>query len=385
MRHLRTHALDLLVALAGLVAAVEVLLSDETTEPSTPLEFAAPAVALVAWTLLLRRRFPFGAPAAFWLLGGALSFVDGDLIVLPVSVYLAGLVAAFLLGSLTDAMRGERGLVIVIAAAVAIVYNDDSSDAAALILTPGVFGLAWLGGYAFRERGVQAAAAEERAVQAERERETAARIAAAEERTRIARELHDVVGHAMSVMVLQVGALRHKLPELPEEDRGALEEIERTGRTALTEVRRLLGAMRDRGDEVELEPQPGLENLAPLVESVRSAGLPVSVQIEGEPAALPRALDLSAYRIVQEALTNVLKHAGASRADVVIRHRPDALEVEVRDDGRGPAGEAGAAGHGLVGIRERVRLYDGEMSAGAAANGGGFVVTASLRLKGQGR
>ena len=144
-------------------------------------------------------------------------------------------------------------------------------------------------GSAFRERDVQATAAEERADQAEREREAAARIAVAEERARIARELHDIVAHALSVMVLQVGAVRHKLPEASSEDREALEDVERAGRTALAEMRRLLGAMRERDAGAELEPQPGLDNLEPLVERVRSAGLPVRLQVEGEPLPLARA------------------------------------------------------------------------------------------------
>jgi signal transduction histidine kinase len=143
-------------------------------------------------------------------------------------------------------------------------------------------------------------------------------------------------------------------------------------------MRRLLGAMRERGGAAELEPQPGLDNLDALLQGVRSAGLPVRLDVEGDPVPLPRALDLSAYRIVQEALTNALKHSHASHAEVVVRHGTDALQLEVRDDGRGSAGGDGL-GHGLVGIRERVKLYGGEMSAGPE-NGGGFVLRASLRL-----
>lgn len=380
----RRHGFDLLIALGAIAAALEVALrNDPADEPTTAVWFAAPAVAVAILTLLARRRFPFAAPASFWLLCAALSFVDGRLIVFPVTIYLVGLAAAYLLGSLGDVVRGREGLLIVVASAAIIVYNLPGRTGGDLILIPSVFALGWLGGFAFRERDVQAAAAEERAVQAERERESAARLAVAEERARIARELHDIVAHALSVMVLQIGAIRHKLPELPDEDREALEDVERAGRTALAEMRRLLGAMRERGGEAELEPQPGLDNLEPLVESVRSAGLPVRLHVEGEPLALPRALDLSAYRIVQEALTNVLKHAGASYAEVVVRHRTDALQLEIRDDGRGPANGDGL-GNGLVGIRERVKLYDGEMTVGAA-NGGGFILTASLRLTGQGR
>jgi signal transduction histidine kinase len=375
----RRHGFDLLIALGAVAAALEVALrNDPDNEPTSSTWFAAPAVALVILTLLGRRRFPFGSPASFWLLGAGISFVDGRLIAFPVTVYLVGLAAAYLLGSLPDANRSREGLLVVVGSAAIIVYNLPDRSTGDLILIPAVFALGWLGGFAFRERDVQATEAEERAEQAEREREAAARLAVAEERARIARELHDIVAHALSVMVLQVGAVRHKLPELPDEDREALEDVERTGRTALAEMRRLLGAMRDRGDGAELEPQPGLENLNALVARVRSAGLPVRLDVEGEPVPLPRALDLSAYRIVQEGLTNVLKHAGASHAEVVVRHGREALEVEVRDDGHGPA-RSDALGHGLVGIRERVKLYGGEMTAGPA-NGGGFVLSASLRL-----
>jgi signal transduction histidine kinase len=375
----RKHGVDLLIVLGAVAAALEVVLRDDPAdEPTSAVWFAAPAVALVILTLLARRRFPFAAPVSFWLLCAALSFVDGRLIGFPVTVYLAGLAAAYLLGSLEDSVQGRRGLVVVVASAAIIVFNIPGETGLDVILIPAVFALGWLGGFAFRTRDVQAAAAEERAMQAERERETAARLAVAEERARIARELHDIVAHALSVMVLQVGAVRHKLPDTLGEDREALEDVERTGRTALTEMRRLLGAMRERGRGAELEPQPGLDNLGALVERVRSAGLPVRLKVEGEPLALPRALDLSAYRIVQEGLTNVLKHADASHAEVRVRHRADALQLEVRDDGRGPAGGDGL-GHGLVGIRERVKLYGGEMTAGPA-NGGGFVLSASLRL-----
>jgi signal transduction histidine kinase len=376
----RRYGVDLLIVLGAVTAMLEVTLrSDSENEPTTSTWFAAPAAAIVILTLLGRRRFPFGSPASFWLLAAAISFVDGRLIPFPVAVYLFGLAAAYLLGSLPDAVRGREGLLVVVGSAAIIIYNLPDHGTGDLILIPGVFGLGWLGGFAFRERDVQATEAEERALHAEREREAAARLAAAEERARITRELHDIVGHAVSVMVLQVGAVRHKLPDTLGEDKEALADVERTGRTALTEVRRLLGAMRDRGSEAELEPQPGLENLSALVRRVRSAGLPVRLDVEGEPLPLPRALDLSAYRIVQEALTNVLKHADASHAEVVVRHGPDALQLEVRDDGRGPTSGDGL-GHGLVGIRERVKLYGGEMSAGPA-NGGGFVLSASLRLK----
>ncbi len=276
----------MLIVLGAVAAALEVALrEDPDNELTSPTWFAAPAVAVVILVLLGRRRFPFAAPASLWLLAPVISFIDGGLIVFPLTVYLAGLAAGFLLGSLRDAARARQGLLIVVAGAAIVAYNDPSRNAAELIFIPAVFALAWLAGFAFRERDVQATVAEERAVQAERERETAARIAVAEERARIARELHDIVAHALSVMVLQVGAIRHRLPESSDEDREALEDVERAGRTALAEMRRLLGAMRERDGGAELEPQPGLDKLEPLVERVRSAGLPVRLHVEGEPAA----------------------------------------------------------------------------------------------------
>src|SRR5206468_2734441 len=210
----------------------------------------------------------------------------------------------------------------------------------------------------------------------ERERDAAARIAVAEERARIARELHDIVAHAVSVMVLQVGAVRHKLPDALAEDRDALTGVEQAGRTALTEMRRLLAAMRPDGDEAELTPQPGLDGLDSLLEEIGRAGLPVRLHVDGEPFPLPRAVDLSAYRIVQEGLTNALKHARATKADVTLRYEPDGVQLEVRDDGIGSTTSDGL-GHGLVGIRERVKIYGGEMSAGSA-NGSRFVLSTRL-------
>jgi signal transduction histidine kinase len=207
-------------------------------------------------------------------------------------------------------------------------------------------------------------------------------VAVAEERARIARELHDIVAHAVSVMVLQVGAVRHKLPDALAEDRDALRGVERAGRAALAEMRRLLAAMRREGDEAELLPQPGLDGLDSLLDEIGRAGLPVALHVHGEPVPLPRGIDLSAYRIVQEGLTNALKHASASDADVTFRYRPDELEIEVRDNGQGTATSDGL-GHGLVGVHERVKIYGGEMTAGQA-NGGGFVLSTRLPLDGEG-
>ena len=185
-------------------------------------------------------------------------------------------------------------------------------------------------------------------------------------------------------MVLQVGAVRHKLPDTLAEDRDALSSVEQAGRTALAEMRRLLAAMRRDEDDVDLVPQPGLDALGSLLDEIGRAGLPVRLHVDGEPFPLPAAIDLSAYRIVQEGLTNALKHARASHADVTVCYGSDSLRTEVRDNGVGAAASDGLGtshGHGLVGIRERVKIYGGEMTAGTA-NGGGFVLSTRLPLSG---
>jgi signal transduction histidine kinase len=184
-------------------------------------------------------------------------------------------------------------------------------------------------------------------------------------------------------MVLQVGAVRHNLPAELEDDEHALRDVEQAGRSALAEMRRLLGAMRSDGDDVDLAPQPGLGSLDALLEQIDRAGLAVELHVDGEPFPLPRAIDLSAYRIVQEGLTNAVKHARASRVDVKVSYAPDAVQLEVRDDGAGVA-DGGDPGFGLVGIRERVKIYGGEMSAGRSPDGG-FVLTTRLPITGDPR
>jgi signal transduction histidine kinase len=376
----RAHGVDALIVLTAIASAVDLVLrTDSPDAPSTTLWFCAPAVALMVLVLLGRRRFAFGAPASLWIAAAALSFVDGRLIVFPTGVFVAGFAAAFLLGNLRDPFQARTGLAIVLGAASTVVFNDPSDAPGDFVFIPAIFGIGWLAGFAMRERGERAAAAEERATVAEREREAAARIAVAEERTRIARELHDIVAHAVSVMVLQVGAVRHKLPESTDGNREALEGVEQAGRTALAEMRQLLGAMRSSGDDVELAPQPGLVNLARLVEQVEHAGLSVSLLIEGDPVPVRPVLDVSAYRILQEGLTNVLKHGHASEANVLVRYSPDEIQLEIRDDGVG-ATSGNGHGHGLVGIRERVKIFGGDMTAGPSA-GGGFVLSTRLPLQ----
>ena len=205
-----------------------------------------------------------------------------------------------------------------------------------------------------------------------------ARQAVAEERLRIARELHDVVAHRMSVIAVQSAVGGHVIDQSPDEARKALAAIEQTSRDTLAEMRRLLGVLRSDGDgPADLMPAPGLGVLDALADHMREAGIEVEVRVEGRSRAVPAGLDLSAYRIVQEALTNVVKHSGATSARVVVGYRPDGVTVEVTNDGTAPAG--GAPGHGLTGMRERVALFGGELEAGPVGSGG-FRVAARLPL-----
>ncbi len=380
----RTYWVDGLIALLAIAGMLELVVArDSESDPPTDLWVSMLLLAVLVAPIFARRRFPFGGPLAYWVLAPAITFYDGELIPFIGSLGVVGLATAFMLGNLRNGLKAGIGLAVVTVGIVTVVYNiPGTTTTSNFVFISLRFVVAWLAGYALRERAEQAEAAEARAIQAERDRETAARIAVAEERARIARELHDIVAHAVSVMVLQVGAVRHKLPDSLAEDREALTGVERAGRTALTEMRRLLSAMRHDGEEAELGPQPGLDGLDALLDEVGRAGLPVELHVDGQPFPLPRGVDLSAYRIVQEGLTNALKHARASDADVIVRYRPDELEIEVRDNGQGYATSDGQ-GHGLVGVRERVKIYGGEMSAGTSDEGG-FVLSTRLPVGGEG-
>ena len=383
----RTYWFDLLIALLAIVAMLDVVLGRGSSgAPTTTLWFCLPALAILVLPVFARRWFPFAGPAAYWLLAAGISFVDPLLIPYPESLFLIGLAAAFLLGNLRDVRRAGLGLAIVVrrslaivfGAAATLIYNIPGHSVDQLVFIPVDFAVAWVAGLAVRARAEQAEVAESHATQAEQERDAATRVAVAEERARIARELHDIVAHAVSVMVLQVGAVRHQLPDAMAEDRDALRSVEQAGRGALAEMRRLLSVMRRDGDGLELAPQPGLDGLDSLIKEIGRAGLPVELHLDGERFPLPPGIDLSAYRIVQEGLTNALKHARASHAEVTVRYAPDEVGIEVHDDGTGATPSDGH-GHGLIGIRERVRLYGGEMTAGTT-NGGGFTLSTRLPL-----
>jgi signal transduction histidine kinase len=247
-----------------------------------------------------------------------------------------------------------------------------------------IFAAAWLLGYFAHNYRAYAARLEERTAELERAREALARRAVTEERLRLARELHDVVAHSMSVIAVQSGVGAHVAASQPEEVGKALAAIETTSRSALTELRRLLGVLRqDSEPPGSLAPVPGLADLDSLLAEVAKAGLAVQLRVEGTPSPLPAGVDLSAYRIVQEALTNVVKHAGPARAQVTIRYRDRDLTVEVTDDGRGAGAVAGdgrvGTGHGLIGMRERVAAFGGDLEVGPRP-GGGFRVAARLPL-----
>jgi signal transduction histidine kinase len=376
----RRYGFDAMIVVVALENAVAAAVAGSSGDaPRTTRWFTVPASAAIVLVLLARRRFPFAAPASVWLMGAALSFIDGRLATFNGATLAAGLAAALLLGNLPDSVEARLGLIIGLAGAAVVVENKPGHQAEEFIFIPVLVAIAWLAGFALHERSEQAEAAEGRARQAEQEREAMARVAVAEERARIARELHDIVAHSLSVMVLQAGAVRHRLAGDLAEDKSALEDVEETGRQALAEMRRLLGAMRRDDDERDLTPQPSLASVDALVEQISGAGLPVHLHVEGEPIALPTGIELSAYRIIQEGLTNALKHGRASRADVTLRYIRDALEVEVRDDGQGRATSDGA-GYGLLGIQERVKIYGGTMTA-ETAPGRGFALKTRLPLE----
>lgn len=286
---------------------------------------------------------------------------------------------AFVIAVYSAAAHRDRGPVFLVALPIAVaaaltIYLDNrpwhrdwvqiSIDVAALVGVPMLFGRIEFN----RRRRVGEAV------------ERAARDGVTEERARIARELHDVVAHSMGVMVVQAGAARLVMDKDPKEAAAAMTQIEQAGRAGLAEMRRLLGILENDDKAAPLVPQPGLEQLDELLETMRATGLPVEASVEGTPRALPTGADLTAYRVVQEALTNALKHGGQAHAHVVIRYNDDHLQVEVADDGRGPP-PAGTptTGLGLIGMRERVALFGGSLETGAGPEGG-FMVRARIPL-----
>jgi signal transduction histidine kinase len=374
------------VALAALLmAAVLGSLGEVETTSAYPNEPDALAFALdVVGTgvLVVRRK----APVLVLLATATCAYASYLLGYPDHGLPLAAVVALY-----TVASRCERRTTIVATAAVIlslpiayILADAGDLNAGTLSGNVALFGVAAVWGDRKQVRDAFHEQLELRAADQERERLESAQHAVDEERTRIARELHDVVAHSMSVIAVQSGVAAHVIDAKPDEAKRLLETISSTSRDALTEMRRLLGVLRSEGDGggSELEPAPGCDAIGALAARVREAGIPVDVVVEGEATcqAVPAGVDLSAYRIVQEALTNVLKHAGSASATVTLRYEPDAVHIEVVDDGRGAAVlDRTGAGHGLVGMRERAALYDGTLAAGPRP-GGGFRVAATLRF-----
>lgn len=359
----------LAVALAVLVV-VDVLTSGDYL--TGPRWLYVVAGLLMTVPLAWRRHAPL---AVVVVVMGALiaqSLALGDSAPSPDSELVSWLVAVYSVGAHSARRASFAGGAISLAAGLVWLGPDD------FLLPVVMFGGAWLAGRLMQGRQLYAAALEERAGVLEQERDVNARVAAAEERVRLARELHDVVGHSLSLMVVQAGAERLVLGEERPLTREALLAIEHTGREALAEMSRLLGILRTEGEQLALAPRPSLAQIEALVQTVRDAGVSADLRVEGEPATLPPGIDVSAYRILQEALTNVVKHAGPAQASIVVRYSSRAVEVEVSDDGHG-AVDGHEPGYGLAGMRERVELCGGTLAAGRG-NKGGFTVRARLPL-----
>jgi signal transduction histidine kinase len=372
----RGERLDRLVA-AGLAVLGQIELWASTAVPG-PKWVAAPLMLLLTGSVAVRRRRPLAVGLLALVTFMVLILVAGS--VTAVAVGVSWMCAVYGLAVWTETRGFLLACGVLAATSVAAQLRPEGSvsDAVFFVVVPLLAML--IARRAVRDRQLQAEALAARAEVLERDRELRAQEAVAEERARIARELHDLVAHNVSVMVIQAGAERHALGQEQVSTREALTSIEQAGRQALAEARRLLAMLRRAGDDEELEPQPSVERIDVLVEQVQRAGLPVSLEVVGERVPLPAGVDLCAYRVVQEGLTNTLKHAGPAHAEVVLRYAPESLDVEVRDDGPGVANANGdGSGHGLIGMRERVALYGGRIETGPRV-GGGFEVRAHLPL-----
>jgi len=340
---------------------------------------AAGLYLLVTLPLAWRRRTPVAVLFTVIAASACAAFVirpsQG-----PVASWIAGLVAFYSVAANCPKRRallaGGIGLAVL---AILISIGQPGT------LNPGslaILAAAWLVGFYLRQRRGQFSGLQVRAARAEHEREEQARAAVSQERGRIARELHDIVAHSVSVMVIQAQAGQRLIGDAAQAGT-AFRSIEASGREALVELRRLLAILRTADDQLAVGPQPGLGSLDSLIDQVCEAGLPVEVRIEGQQVPIPPGVDLSAYRIIQEALTNTIKHAGPAKAEVVLRYDPSTLELEITDTGTATAPGSGT-GHGLIGMRERITLLGGELITGAR-DGGGYRVRARLPLTQPGR
>jgi signal transduction histidine kinase len=372
---IRANAVEAPVLVFAAGSVVEALVSDGVRDR------AAVAVLGLCWSLpwLAWRRNPLVAPlvaTAALLVLGLIDGHDTTHLSLP---FLAALLSAVAFGHLADRRLRVAGLCALVGTAAAVDFQS-SNSAPDFLWAVLILSLAWFGGVALGARIAQTRELRKR-IEIENERLAAAvEHAASDERTRIARELHDVVAHSVSVMVVQASGARRLLQPDQEREREALLAVERTGREALTEMRRMLGLMRSEAEPAARTPQPGLQHLDRLVAQIEEAGLPVTLHVEGNRPDLPAGLDLSAYRIVQEGLTNALKHARGSQTDVLVRYGDERVELEIVDNGPGAVNGSAADGPGLVGLRERVAVYGGTLEAGPR-DGGGFVLRAELPVE----
>ena len=379
LRGVSPVAWDGLVALVLGVGGVFEVLSLERTEGPTWANLAG--VVLVSGTIAARRVRPLAAATA-WLatvLGMLAVGASPDSFSAP---FLSLLLLPYAAASRVE-LRAALAVLGMMWAGVAAVWIADDARVFGDLFFPGMFATVfWIAGRVVRSRSQLTAELHEAAVQAADARAAEALRAVAEERRRIAREMHDVVAHSVSMMVVQAGGARRILDRDPRRAVAAAELIERTGREALTEMRRLLGVLHP-DEHADYAPQPTLRELDALVERARGAGVPIDLQVEGERRELPAGLDLAAYRVVQEALTNVVKHGGSAPTEVSVHYRADAVEVRIADRGQGALNSRlGSSGHGLLGMRERVKMYGGELQAGRR-RGGGFEVHVLLPLEGE--
>jgi signal transduction histidine kinase len=366
----------------GVLAAVLALSGLGTAIARREL-LAFPLLIAIAVPVVFRRQHPVAA-FAISLVAGALQVVAGFLLS---TADLAIVVLLYTLAAYCPRRVSRNGLIVCLlgaAAAIARWHPDGLPLLNWLLVGSIVFAgpclIAWAIGDSMRNRRAYYAALEDRAARLERERDAQAQIAAAAERARIARELHDVIAHNVSVMVVQADGASYALDGSPERARQALAAISSTGRQALDEMRHMLGVLRSADELSGVDPIPGIGQLDELLDQTRASGLAVSFSVQGVPGPLPSGVALAAYRTIQEALTNVRKHGGpAARAQVILRYCEDALVLTITDDGRGAAAVSDGAGHGLIGMRERVAVYGGTLEAGPRP-GGGYQVTARLPL-----
>ena len=365
---------------ASLPAALYVFEAPDSGLPRGRFVLGCALVLLHTLPLVARRRFP-GTVLAL-VVGSGLAFAALDLP--PDILGLAILVAVYSVAAYGSWSVSLAGLAGVEVALVVIQLTPGRTGVGTLVGNLGVVAAAWLLGHFAHNYRAYAARLEERTTELEQAREELASRAVTEERLRLARELHDVVAHAMSVIAVQSGVGAHVADTNPQEAAKALAAIEATSRAALDELRRLLDVLRQEDEpQGALAPVPGLADLDSLLAEVGKAGLAVKLQINGTRPPLPAGVDLSAYRIVQEALTNVVKHAGPAHAQVVVGYRDQDVTVEVIDDGRGAVTSASdgrvGSGHGLIGMRERVQVFGGDLEVGPGPDGG-FRVAARLPL-----